>query len=122
MIDEAEKAAAPKAKAKAGKAKAKAQPGPALDRVLPEGELTQAMLRSLLPDGGSLWKGKAGNFQSHFPPFKRASATWQLWGHRGAAVRVLRDCWENALLAQGKSTDQCPIKGLFTQDGVAALP
>jgi hypothetical protein len=74
-------------------------------KALPPGDLTQAQLRPLLPEGGFLWRGnKAGCWSSHYPPFPRCSRSWQLYGHRTAAIFVLRDVWERALTMQGKGT------------------
>ena len=58
------------------------------------------------------------------PPFARVSRSWQLWGHRRAAVLVLQDVWEKALLLDGKGTEDCPVQGLFgtSAEAEAALP
>ena len=111
-----------KGKGKKGKGKAAGDPPPP-PRRLPEGDLTQPMLKPLLPPGASLWHGNvAGTWNSHYPPFPRVSAAWALYGHRGAAVKVLRDVWSKHLMMHAQTVADCPIQGLFVGDGVAAVP
>jgi hypothetical protein len=124
---EAKKAALPKAKAKGkGKGKgAKAVDAVEVPLVLPVGDLTQPQLKPLVPTGGFIWIGNTrGTWNSHFPPFERVSYPWHLCGHRAAAVLVLRDLWLKyyKVNVDAGTINNCPIVGLFKEDGLAALP
>lgn len=110
----------------ASKSKAKARRGARASEPLelPQGDLFQPQLRPLLPPGGSIWRGnKSGTWSTHYPPFRRCSKSWNLHGHRGAAVLALRDCWEKHLLMEGLPVSACPVRGLFEANAEdAALP
>lgn len=107
--------------AKGGEGSASSASSP---RALPVGDLSQAQLKPLAPPGGSIWMGhRSGCWQSHFPPFRRVGRSWHLYGHRRAAVLALQDCWEKALVWEGKDTSACPIIGLFAENAEEhALP
>lgn len=80
-------------------------------RVLPRGELTQAMLKPLVPPGGSIWRGNtAGCWQSHMSGFPRCSRSWHLWGHRRAAVLVLRNVWEMGSCWRARASTSAQFK------------
>ena len=117
MVEEPPK----KKKAKAGpKPKAAAEP-PRLR--LPAGVLSQPQLKPLVPEGGSIWRGNSSHsWHGHMPPFARDAASWHAYGHRGAAVLVLRSLWRKKLLLQGLTEAHCPVEGLFEGDGASALP
>lgn len=84
-------------------------------REVPDGELSQAQLAPLCPLGGHIWRGNnAESWSSHMAPFKRASFSWHLYGHREAAIFALRDMWRKALALEGKSESDCPVRNLFT--------
>ena len=106
--------AKPKAKSKAkAKGAGKGGGGPPM-RDLPDGDLVQAQLRPLVPPGGHIWRANlAGAWCSHFAPFPRFSCSWHLYGHREAAVLVLRDLWTKYLTFHGLEMSQCSIRGLF---------
>ena len=81
---------------------------------LPPGELTTAQLSHLRPPNSGLWRGNLQRrWNGHCPPFMRVSASWDLFGHRSAAVLVLRDIWQQRLFLEGKDVTECPVEGLF---------
>ena len=91
-------------------------------RRLPPGDLDQAQLRLLAPPGGYVWKGGVvGSWASHFPPYKRFSASWRLYGHRQSAILVLRSLWIDWADYNCKAREEIPIQGLFDGDGVDIL-
>jgi uncharacterized RDD family membrane protein YckC len=80
-------------------------------------------LRPLTPPGGYIWRANIqGSWQCHYKPFKRFACSWHLYGHRTAALMCLRDLWSKHLLLKGKDISECPIDGLFTFAGAAAVP
>jgi len=106
-------AAAPKSKARA---KPKAMPAPArLPVVLPEGELSQNQIKVLLPPETSVWRANHHHsWMGHCPPFPRVSAPWAQYGHRYAAIRLLRTLWEQWAKLNNKSMpSDCEVQGLF---------
>lgn len=104
--------------------KPKVKSAPPSERRLPPGDLFQPDLKPLLPPGGSLWRGhQRGTWNGHYPPFARITKSWLLYGHRTAAVLVLRQLWEQHLLVSGQEISECPILGLFDDNAAeAALP
>lgn len=83
---------------------------------LPEGDLQQRQVKHLLPPGCSIWRSNLqGSWQGHCPPFRRCSASWHLYGHRFAAVLVLRKLWAQHLEISGGVVPQdCLVEGLFS--------
>ena len=84
-------------------------------RRLPDGELAQADLRPLVPPGSHMWiSNVSGAWSGHCKPYKRISFSFALYGHRHAAILVLRGLWERHLLKEGQECPRdCPIVGLF---------
>lgn len=93
-------------------------------RALPEGDLYQKDLKPLLPPNAFLWRGhQKGTWNGHLFPFPRIARSWQLYGHRTAAVLVLRQLWEQHLTLEGLEVSECPVLGLFGDEAeTAALP
>ena len=87
-------------------------PGPGR---LPPGDLTQASLRDFAPPGCSIWRSNTqGAWSGHAPPYSRISFSWGLYGHRRAAVLVLRGLWERYCVLKGFRCPQgCTVPGLF---------
>jgi hypothetical protein len=90
---------------------------------LPDGMFSQQQLKALVPHGGSIWIGhKEGCYAGHFPPFKRQSAKWSLYGQRNAAIKVLRYLWKGFCTYHGYQLTDCPISGLFGAGAGGVLP
>ena len=83
-------------------------------KALPQNLLEQRSLKPYCSEGGFIWRGnKSGNWNSHFPPFERHSASWALYGMKGSAIRVLRDLWmKYAEVHCLKMPADCPIAGI----------
>ena len=99
--------------------------GPCLigPRPLPGAHTSQAELRLLAPPGGSIWVARTtGAYCGHFPPFRRRSASWRLYGTERAAKRVLRYLWRAYCLLNGYDESVIPIIGLMAEDVEAAPP
>ena len=120
----AEAEAKGKGRGRGARGKARGTPPPPLG--VPAGELEQPQLKPLVPPGASIWRSNTGfAWCGHMPPFKRDSASWHLYGHREAALLVLRNLWRKYLLQHGLSESECPITGLFqtnVEAAVAVLP
>ncbi len=98
----------------AAKAKAKAAAAAVVRMVLPAtGELTQADVKAFLPPGSHVWRDSKGAWHQHTPPHPRTSARWLMYGERGAALQILRDCWRLHLQDSGQLVAECPVVGLF---------
>lgn len=118
----AEAEAKPRSGAKRPTAKANAATKALAKRPLPQGDLTQAEIRDLVPPRGHIWRGNlVGSWQCHMQGFSRFSASWHLYGHRESVVMCLRD-WRKYLASESMDLAECPIDGLFVGDGTAALP
>ena len=106
----------PKAKTKAkGKGKGGAGGGGDPPRAPPEGDLQHSDLKPYCPPGGFIWRGNhAGCWASHYPPFRRYSASWHAYGHRESALMCLRSLWKHHHDLRGEELSACPIVGLFT--------
>lgn len=93
-------------------------------RALPPGVLEQSQLEPLAPPGGYIWHANNGqSWQAHLPPWPRVSFSWSAWTPRGAAMECLRYLWSKWAIHNGRDTNACPIKGLFSERGAdAALP
>lgn len=108
-----------------GKGRAGAPPALApVHRPLPPGALPQSELRDHCPVGGHIWRGYGPkpSWDCHYPPFRRRTFPFSLWGERGAAIACLRHLWDSALFAQDRARSTCPVPNLFVGDGASALP
>ena len=101
--------------------------GPIAPRLeLPEGDLPQPVVKQLTPPGASVWRGNIqGCWHGHCPPFRRVSASWHVYGQRGAAIIVLQLLWGQHLTVAGLRCPQdCPVHGLFavpSEEGAAEV-
>lgn len=115
--------AKPRSGVKRPTAKATAATKAMAKRPLPQGDMTQAEIRDLVPPRGHIWRGSlVGSWQCHMQGFSRFSASWHLYGQRESAVMCLRDLWRKYLASESMDLAECPIDGLFVGDGSAALP
>lgn len=82
---------------------------------VPPGAITQQQAKALLPPGASVWKDNhTGNWQSHFPGYRRSSRSWNRYGHRESALEVVRDAWRHYAIHNGWQVADCsPPQGLF---------
>eukprot|EP00972_Heterocapsa_arctica_P076587 11298318-Heterocapsa_arctica.AAC.1 len=84
---------------------------------VPEGALTQPEVKSLLPPGAYVWRAlQRGGWAVQLKPYKSYSQSWRMWGHRGAAMRVLQHVWK--LHMDDHGLDSCPIAGLMEEQFV----
>ena len=107
------------AKAKAGKGgKRSKQPQDPLRQLrilsmVPDGAITQAEAKQMLPPFASIWNNwKDGAWCAHQQGHGRTSGTWLEYGHRGAALHVIRDCWQKYLDDEARPLTDCPVAGL----------
>lgn len=100
-------------KGRRSRGKPKAAPKP---QTLPPGDLAQANLAPLCPQGGFIWKNNSmsGGWQAHFPPYKRVSFAGTLYGKRRSAILCLRYLWEAARASNGDCVVTCPIDRLWS--------
>lgn len=93
-------------------------------KALPPGDFAQAEIRHLVPEGGAIWRnnGSSGGWQAAFAPFKRVSFAGTLYGQRHAAILCLQYLWEAWCVKNGKSRDDAPIIGLWTESAAGQLP
>ena len=89
--------------------------GHRVNPTIPEGALTQAECKTLMPPRSFVWQGKSGNWQSHVPGHRRFSRAWTVGGHRAAALAAVRDAWRKFLCAHNMTEAQCPVTGLFAE-------
>ena len=83
-------------------------------KVLPTVDLDQKVARKLVPPGGYIWRSNTdGRWQGLFAHMPRISYPWSLYGHRGAAVRVLQDLWAHWCTAHGFDKTESPIADLW---------
>jgi hypothetical protein len=77
--------------------------------------LDQKAASALCPPGGSIWRGTSdGRWQCHYPPYKRKSFPWSVYGFDGAAKMCLQHLWTLYLEDQGQAVCACPVPGLFS--------
>ena len=82
--------------------------------MVPDGAITQQEAKMMLPPGGSIWNNwKDGAWCGHQAGHIRSSGSWMEFGHRGAAIHVIGDCWEKYLDDISKPLSACPVAGLF---------
>jgi hypothetical protein len=83
-------------------------------RQLPPGELTQQQVQAMAPPGAIAWRSKTGTWRTRlgegFPGFARS---WAKYGERAAATICLQECWKQYLDANGLTTADCDVIGLF---------
>ena len=74
----------------------------------------QPFAKSLLPPGAYIWEARTGRaWAGHFPPHKRISCAWTVWGgNREAMLAAVAMLWQLFLKDKGLKPDQCPIPGL----------
>ena len=115
-VQAAREAAIQAASKSRARAKPKAMPAPAHGPVaLPAGELSQNQIKVLLPPETSVWRANQHHaWMGHCPPFPRVSAPWAQYGHRYAAIRLLRTLWGQWAKLNNKSMpSDCTVQGLF---------
>ena len=102
------KQSATQARGRAGSSRVHAYPP------FPKEAITQSTLAKLRPPGGYIWRGNGpGIWHCHYKPWPRKSFSWGIYGHDKAAKMCLRYMWMLQLRRHGKTTTDCPVKGLF---------
>ena len=82
----------------------------------PEGVWTQDQVRELVPPWTFVWRElQRGGWAIRSAPYPGHSASWRLYGHQGAFVRVLQYAWR--LYLDDHGMDACPIEGAHGGEG-----
>lgn len=97
------------------KAKLAARPwGGKQYRQIPEGSLTQAEIRDMMPPGCSVWRHRhQSRWCTHFPEGRAYFARSWSYGHREAALFVVAATWGAFLDWNDMEASECPIPGLL---------
>jgi len=111
----AAKAAAEPALKKKGRPSKQAKLAPRL--VVPAGALTQAEAKSLSPPVPTFGRTFPASSGVESSPLGDISRSWMSHGHRGSAIKVLRELWDRAI-ALGHCTE-CQIDGLYDVSSLA---
>lgn len=109
-----------RAKAKpAGRGSRGARPGAASSSSsrprLPAGELSQAVVKGLLPPGCFVWQAwQHQSWHFHIRPHPRFSFPWRASDCRTAAIEGVRCAWSLYLADHGLPESACHVQGLFS--------
>ena len=83
---------------------------------VPEGMMSQPEARALLPPSCSIWRGLSnGTWNVRYPPFRRKSYLWSVYGENQAALMCVKFCWERYCEQAGLPQSACPVRGLFPE-------
>lgn len=91
-------------------------------QVLPDGDITQAEAKTMLPPNTSIWRDRTRQgWCVHPSGHSRLSSLWaSSGGEQQALCSVLRKCWALHVEGEGRGIEECPIEGLFTVGGRSA--
>lgn len=88
-------------------------------------EISQQDAKLYVPEGGHIWRDRLdGAWCSHFPPFRRFSASFRKFGQPESLRLNLLDLWTKWCLVHGVPHADCPMQGIIgsspVQDGGGA--
>lgn len=77
-------------------------------------DIEQSEAKLYIPEGGHIWRDRLGGaWCSHFPPFRRYSASFKKFGQAESLRLNIVDMWTKWCRVSGVSQASCPMKGVF---------
>lgn len=77
---------------------------------IPEGEVSQAAARQLIPPGCHIWRSNAdGGWCGHYAPYRRTAFSRIVYGHKGAFLQQLWDLWAKHCEYTGMHKADVPV-------------
>lgn len=84
---------------------------------VPKDLIERWQAKMLIPPGSYIWKGSAGSWSIHYPPYRRFSQSWSVSTPYEACLACLRHAWRLFLSDHSLGERDCPIQGLFSPLG-----